>query len=455
MKVGELVVYSQKQNKKTSLNYVYLEFESWITSNGYYLLKLHRQKAEGSTEFIPVYQSETHTEKSKIFKWKSIKISSTSLLNDNPNSIFRIEIIVYDNEGRQIQIYEKEFAFNIFIDSKPTIPFGQNNENYIKTVSASLEERFSFMDYLFNGLNISMVLAIDFTGSNKPPNLPNSLHYYDPNKNPYMTTIRTIGGILESYDSDKLIPTFGFGAKISKNGGSTSHCFALNGNIFSPEIFSIRKVLEIYKENCPKLVLAGPLNLQPIISYVSEMINFSLKNGNINNYFIVLIMTDGDVHDLELTIDEVIKCSNLPISIIIIGIGDENFTNMEKLDADKIPLESKRFGKMKRDIIQFVSVNKYKDNPPLIAKETLEEVPNQIADYMKIANINPKNLKNIEVNTSANFYEERKKEFINSLSNNEMIKNIVNNVQKGIPTIENDFVSEYENKDYLNELLIN
>ena len=34
-----------------------------------------------------------------------------------------------------------------------------------------------FMDYLRSGWQISLVGAIDYTGSNGTPNLPNSLHY--------------------------------------------------------------------------------------------------------------------------------------------------------------------------------------------------------------------------------------------------------------------------------------
>jgi hypothetical protein len=34
------------------------------------------------------------------------------------------------------------------------------------------------------------------------------------------------------------------------------------------------------------------------------------------------------------TINEVVKGSNLPLSIIIVGLGDGPFKNMEKLDSD-------------------------------------------------------------------------------------------------------------------------
>lgn len=41
----------------------------------------------------------------------------------------------------------------------------------------------------------------------------------------------------------------------------------------------------------------------------------------------------------------------LPLSIIIIGIGNENFDKMEILDADEIPLVSSNGEVMKRDVV--------------------------------------------------------------------------------------------------------
>jgi len=45
-------------------------------------------------------------------------------------------------------------------------------------------------------------------------------------------------------------------------------------------------------------------------------------------YQVLLILTDGCIHDIEETINEIINAEKLPISIIIIGVGKEDFTNM-------------------------------------------------------------------------------------------------------------------------------
>jgi hypothetical protein len=45
-------------------------------------------------------------------------------------------------------------------------------------------------------------------------------------------------------------------------------------------------------------------------------------------------LTDGEIHDMDATIDKIINSSNIPLSIIIIGVGNENFNNMKILDGD-------------------------------------------------------------------------------------------------------------------------
>lgn len=69
-------------------------------------------------------------------------------------------------------------------------------------------------------------------------------------------------------------------------------------------------------------------------------------------YQMLLIITDGIINDMEKTIDEIVRGSSLPMSIIIVGVGDADFSSMDILDADDDPLYSKKFKKfMQSDIV--------------------------------------------------------------------------------------------------------
>ncbi len=48
-----------------------------------------------------------------------------------------------------------------------------------------------------------------------------------------------------------------------------------------------------------------------------------------------MILTDGEISDMDVTKDLIVRASRLPLSIIIIGVGNEDFINMQELDGDK------------------------------------------------------------------------------------------------------------------------
>jgi len=78
----------------------------------------------------------------------------------------------------------------------------------------------------------------------------------------------------------------------------------------------------------------------------------------------LLIITDGIINDMQKMIDQIVRCANLPISIIIVGVGNEDFESMDILDADDEPLYSMKYKKyMDADIVQFVPFRDFKNNP--------------------------------------------------------------------------------------------
>ena len=59
------------------------------------------------------------------------------------------------------------------------------------------------------------------------PAQPTSLHYMSPYQlNAYAMALKAVGGIIQDYDSDKMFPALGFGAKLPPD-GRISHEFAL------------------------------------------------------------------------------------------------------------------------------------------------------------------------------------------------------------------------------------
>ena len=94
---------------------------------------------------------------------------------------------------------------------------------------------------------------------------------------------------------------------------------------------------------------------------------------------------------MQQTIDQIVRGSDLPLSIVIVGVGSADFSNMDILDGDDEPLYSRKFKKeCSRDIVQFIPFKDYKNDLVKLAKETLAEIPGQLVSYFQSKNINPK-----------------------------------------------------------------
>jgi len=59
----------------------------------------------------------------------------------------------------------------------------------------------------------------------------------------------------------------------------------------------------------------------------------------------LLILTDGVINDFDATVDQIVAGSDLPLSIIIVGVGSADFEAMDELDADTAPLRSEKTGR--------------------------------------------------------------------------------------------------------------
>lgn len=74
-----------------------------------------------------------------------------------------------------------------------------------------------------------------------------------------------------------------------------------------------------------------------------------------HNYNVLLILTDGTIHDMPKTIARLVDLALLPASVIIIGLGDADFDDMVKLDGDGPDRLTDAAGRVAcRDIVQFV-----------------------------------------------------------------------------------------------------
>ena len=91
---------------------------------------------------------------------------------------------------------------------------------------------------------------------------------------------------------------------------------------------------------------------------------------------------------MDKTVDLICSNISLPISIIIVGVGNADFGNMKRLDGDQ-GLVSSNGVRAGRDIVQFIPFREMNNDPARLASELLCEVPGQVVQYMTMMGIAP------------------------------------------------------------------
>jgi hypothetical protein len=155
-----------------------------------------------------------------------------------------------------------------------------------------------------------------------------------------------------------------------------SHCFEVPTD---KKLTGEYQFLDAYKKASKNVVFAGPTIVSEIIEH---LVHNAKESVDKKIYNVLVLMTDGVFNDLSDVRDLIVKHSDLPMSIIIIGIGKEDFSGMKLLDSDGTPLTDSNNFKAKRDIVQFVPFNEARKAGPFnLAKMTLAELPEQIETY--------------------------------------------------------------------------
>ncbi|XP_055786875.1 copine-9-like [Salvelinus fontinalis] len=338
--------------------------------------------------------------------WQPFTIAVRALCNGDYDRTVKVDVYDWDRDGSHDFIGEfttsyRDFSrgqnqFNVYEVLNPKKKGRKKkyiNSGTVTLLSFKVESEYTFVDFIRGGTQLNFTVAIDFTASNGNPSQPTSLHYMNPYQmNAYAMALKAVGEIIQDYDSDKLFPAYGFGAKLPPD-GKISHAFPLSGDNETPNCVGIEGVLEAYFQSLRTVQLYGPTNFSPVINQVARSAQ-DVTDGS--QYFVLLMITDGVISDMVQTKEAVVNAAALPMSIIIVGVGPAKFDAMEELDGDEVRVSS-RGHFAERDIVQFVPFRDYMDqsgNQVLsmarLAKDVLAEIPEQLLGFMKTRGIEPR-----------------------------------------------------------------
>lgn len=259
-------------------------------------------------------------------------------------------------------------------------------ESAVSGVRKKAPARPEFVDYLSGGCQISLAVAIDFTASNGDPRQAGTPHHFHPPEskewNDYEKAIFAVGSILAKYDSDQKFPVWGFGAKYNN---VVRHCFQCGTEV---EVEGVQGIMDAYRGvfRTP-LTMSYPTDFSEVIqtaaSYARHEQELADEDGKLS-YTILLILTAGNVENVNETKKQLEEASEDPLSVVIVGIGDADFKGMEFLEEAQETNNNNNNNSRKkdkvRDITKFVRFSDYRSFNAL-TEAVLDGVPDQLVSY--------------------------------------------------------------------------
>lgn len=166
------------------------------------------------------------------------------------------------------------------------------------------------------------------------------------------------------------------------------HCFQAGKE---KEAHGVQGILDAYKSTFQTpLIMSGPTVFTEVIALAAAEARSRHKVKPLS-YTLLLLLTDGAVTDVEATKQCLASVADAPLSIVIVGIGNADFSAMQFLDDFE-----KRSG-MQRDIVQFVEFRAHEFNKTSLTRATLEEIPDQLVEFFYQRGIMPQPSKDLSV----------------------------------------------------------
>uniref|UniRef100_A0A914V9Y5 Copine C-terminal domain-containing protein n=1 Tax=Plectus sambesii TaxID=2011161 RepID=A0A914V9Y5_9BILA len=366
--------------------------------------------------YFQIYRVETNDERKLLYqseviprtshpKWNSFCLQRHAIA-DNRNrllevvSMYRDEVGVCGTVGKFLTSYAKlkygagaENVYNV-INSKKSEKKGYVNSGTFQLTQFTDVRYYSFLDYIISGTQLHFVTAVDFS---------------QPNQNPFCTiiedklelmseienSVRAIGRIVRDYSDSKLFPAFGFGASVPDQKAKSTH-FNLNLNGATPLCRGLDGIINACSEAGVKVIPDYKANFAPIVNTVVEITKSAGMRGM--HYFVLTIFTRGAIADVEETIKSLEVASTFPLSIIIVGIGDSNCDQLNRLviksDNDQMKMNGHKENETNVAPVKLVELSKLKQEEDTaeqfrarISEEALHQVPPQMTSWMRRHNI--------------------------------------------------------------------
>ena len=254
-----------------------------------------------------------------------------------------------------------------------------------KVDSSGNDEYKSIFEYLKAGVKLSCFMSVDFSVGKNGQKILSSY-------NNYKKIINSIMNKISNYTNNEYF-IYGYGANLkNKNLSKSIYKYIFNLNVDENKYIRFENFNHKF-DNCLNYILPEKnVCLSLMIKKITKDI-FQYYDEKCYNVLFILARELTEDKDRQNTIDAFIESGYLPLTIIIIGEGKNNFENMKALFSRKIKQSSKGMGK-NRDNILFISYSDdFKENSDQLSEWCLREISKQMLQFYKLSKCSPDSIK--------------------------------------------------------------
>ena len=334
--------------------------------------------------------------------WKEARLPLQLLCNDDQTNPLKITIWDYEKnssshvilgfvESTVAEIIEKakDGGIPVFIVMREKKKWFRGSKlkqvGLLKVLNASIITVPSIIQYLSGGMSLNLMIGIDCSVANGEWGTEKNLHFFANHwLNDYQAGIQKLGALTENFSRGGHSSLWGLGAEIK---GEYRDCYAMKERLCEG-----KSLLEAYDEsvvNNPDFALGEEASLNPLIEAATfRTIKLSKKQPC---YTVLTVFTAGDFVALQETVDLICTAAeDAPLSIVIIGVGNSDFSSVKKLCGDTNgKLRDSRGIPTARDIVTFVSFKQFGGNATEVIAEALKEIPEQFVEYQVMNGVKP------------------------------------------------------------------
>ena len=276
----------------------------------------------------------------------------------------------------------------------------------MQILRASLIEENTFLQYLYGGCEIKMLLAVDCGAAIDHADRNRASHFVHGKwMNHYQAVIDKIGCIMESYSRSHPFQVIGYNATADID--QTQNFFKMGGDILG-KVGLLKTYDKYFLRGNRFMDRSHDSYLAPLIT---ETIFESIQATKLQHcYSVLFVLTSGHVTDLQETVDALLRAAtDAPLSVVFIGCEEYDLEGLKGYYSKTKVQRSISGIRLSRDNTSFASFKDCGGDPIRVATEALKDLPEQIVQRFYQEGIDPKPAPKTDPATLKNIHKDRSK----------------------------------------------